>query len=195
MFGVSIIQQLGNLHVLVQLSCPRRQARCASAKLPPQAGWLTQAVSSVGLEGLLVRPLAFQLGGLPLMHATFGLRRPYFSFLWMIIWRSGVLVPKKIIAAKTKWCQRCVYNILWLFLLRPLLACSLGNLSLINLAFWLAQAFLFTLAGAVLTLLVVEDLELRSFSYHPALSLIAGPVFFLCLLYLSQSELRGGVVL
>eukprot|EP00983_Pelagomonas_calceolata_P001971 66438-Pelagomonas_calceolata.AAC.1 len=36
------------------------------------------AVSSVGLEGLLVRPLAFQLGDLPLMHAAFCLRRLFF---------------------------------------------------------------------------------------------------------------------
>eukprot|EP00983_Pelagomonas_calceolata_P042906 1138703-Pelagomonas_calceolata.AAC.5 len=48
---------------------------------------------------------------------------------------------------------------------------------------------------AVLTLLVVEGLELQSFSYHPALFLIARPVFFLCLPYFSQSELRGGVVI
>eukprot|EP00983_Pelagomonas_calceolata_P037556 1136394-Pelagomonas_calceolata.AAC.1 len=44
----------------------------------------------------------------------------------------------------------------------------------------------------VLTLLVVEGLELQSFSFHPALFLVAGPVFFLCLPYFSQSELRGG---
>eukprot|EP00983_Pelagomonas_calceolata_P113048 1159947-Pelagomonas_calceolata.AAC.5 len=33
----------------------------------------------------------------------------------------------------------------------------------------------------VLTLLAVKGLELQSFSYHPALLLVAGPVFFLCL--------------
>eukprot|EP00983_Pelagomonas_calceolata_P046972 1140406-Pelagomonas_calceolata.AAC.16 len=32
-------------------------------------------------------------------------------------------------------------------------------------------------------------------SYHPALFLVAGPVFFLCLPYFSHSELRGGVVI
>eukprot|EP00983_Pelagomonas_calceolata_P119069 1160566-Pelagomonas_calceolata.AAC.1 len=37
-------------------------------------------------------------------------------------------------------------------------------------------------------LLVVEGLELQSFSYHLALFLVAGPVFFLCLPCFSQSE-------
>eukprot|EP00983_Pelagomonas_calceolata_P125813 1161240-Pelagomonas_calceolata.AAC.7 len=37
-------------------------------------------MSSVGLEGLLVRPLIFQLGDLPLMHAALGLRILIFSF-------------------------------------------------------------------------------------------------------------------
>eukprot|EP00983_Pelagomonas_calceolata_P064246 1148044-Pelagomonas_calceolata.AAC.6 len=46
----------------------------------------------------------------------------------------------------------------------------------------------------VLTPLVVEGLELQSFSYHLALFLVAGPVFFLCLPWFSQSELRGGEV-
>eukprot|EP00983_Pelagomonas_calceolata_P048637 1141145-Pelagomonas_calceolata.AAC.1 len=46
----------------------------------------------------------------------------------------------------------------------------------------------------VLTVLV-EGLELQSFSYHPALFLVAGSVSFLCLPYFSQSELRGGVVI
>eukprot|EP00983_Pelagomonas_calceolata_P025246 792750-Pelagomonas_calceolata.AAC.1 len=43
--------------------------------------WLSPrlAVPSVGLESLLVRPLTFQLGDLPLMHAAFGLRRLSFS--------------------------------------------------------------------------------------------------------------------
>eukprot|EP00983_Pelagomonas_calceolata_P008962 291466-Pelagomonas_calceolata.AAC.1 len=40
---------------------------------------------------------------------------------------------------------------------------------------------------------VVEGLELQSFSHHPALFLDAKPVFFLCLPYFFQSELRGGV--
>eukprot|EP00983_Pelagomonas_calceolata_P058016 1145328-Pelagomonas_calceolata.AAC.1 len=44
-------------------------------------------------------------------------------------------------------------------------------------------------------LLVVKGLELQSFSYHPALFLVAGPVFFLCLPCLSQSELGGGEVI
>eukprot|EP00983_Pelagomonas_calceolata_P068088 1149759-Pelagomonas_calceolata.AAC.6 len=44
----------------------------------------------------------------------------------------------------------------------------------------------------VLTLLVVEGLELQSTSHHPALLLVAAPVFFLCLPCFSQSELRGG---
>eukprot|EP00983_Pelagomonas_calceolata_P016997 534130-Pelagomonas_calceolata.AAC.1 len=44
-----------------------------------------------------------------------------------------------------------------------------------------------------LTLLVVKGLELQSYSYHPALFLVAAPVFFLCLPYFSQSALRGGV--
>eukprot|EP00983_Pelagomonas_calceolata_P080355 1155106-Pelagomonas_calceolata.AAC.8 len=35
------------------------------------------------------------------------------------------------------------------------------------------------------------SLELQSFSYHPALFLVAGPVLFLCLPYFSQSELRS----
>eukprot|EP00983_Pelagomonas_calceolata_P074222 1152461-Pelagomonas_calceolata.AAC.1 len=43
-----------------------------------------------------------------------------------------------------------------------------------------------------LLMLVVEGLELQSFSYHPALFLVAGPVFFLCLLCFFQSELRSG---
>eukprot|EP00983_Pelagomonas_calceolata_P111890 1159829-Pelagomonas_calceolata.AAC.3 len=43
--------------------------------------------------------------------------------------------------------------------------------------------------------LVVEGLELQSFSYHPALILVAGPVFSLCLPCFSQSELRGGAVI
>eukprot|EP00983_Pelagomonas_calceolata_P060024 1146196-Pelagomonas_calceolata.AAC.2 len=30
---------------------------------------------------------------------------------------------------------------------------------------------------------------------HPASFLVAGPVFFLCLPYFSQSKLRGGVVI
>eukprot|EP00983_Pelagomonas_calceolata_P114779 1160127-Pelagomonas_calceolata.AAC.12 len=47
----------------------------------------------------------------------------------------------------------------------------------------------------VLTLLVAEDLELQSFSYHLALCLVAGPVFFLCLPYFSQSELCGGEII
>eukprot|EP00983_Pelagomonas_calceolata_P061329 1146797-Pelagomonas_calceolata.AAC.1 len=47
---------------------------------------------------------------------------------------------------------------------------------------------------AVLTQLF-EGLELQSFSYHLALFLIAGPVFFLCLPYFSHSELRGGEVI
>eukprot|EP00983_Pelagomonas_calceolata_P071739 1151385-Pelagomonas_calceolata.AAC.3 len=36
-----------------------------------------------------------------------------------------------------------------------------------------------------------EGLEIQSFSYHPALFLVAGPIFFLCLPCFSQSELRG----
>eukprot|EP00983_Pelagomonas_calceolata_P077668 1153954-Pelagomonas_calceolata.AAC.5 len=51
-----------------------------------------------------------------------------------------------------------------------------------------------TLLSIVLTLLV-EGLEIQSFSYHPALFLVTGPVFFLCLPYFSQSALRGGVVI
>eukprot|EP00983_Pelagomonas_calceolata_P047689 1140754-Pelagomonas_calceolata.AAC.4 len=40
----------------------------------------------------------------------------------------------------------------------------------------------FSLVGrlTVLTLLI-EGLEFQSFSYHPDLFLVAGPVFFLCL--------------
>eukprot|EP00983_Pelagomonas_calceolata_P034232 1072329-Pelagomonas_calceolata.AAC.3 len=44
-----------------------------------------------------------------------------------------------------------------------------------------------------------HGLEIQSFSYHPALLLIAaqktgpGLVLFLCLPYFSRSELRGGV--
>eukprot|EP00983_Pelagomonas_calceolata_P002512 84570-Pelagomonas_calceolata.AAC.1 len=45
----------------------------------------------------------------------------------------------------------------------------------------------------VLTLLVVEGLDFQSFSYHPALFLVVGPVFFPCLPYFSQPALRGGV--
>eukprot|EP00983_Pelagomonas_calceolata_P042307 1138443-Pelagomonas_calceolata.AAC.7 len=47
----------------------------------------------------------------------------------------------------------------------------------------------------MLTLLVVEGLELQSFSYRLALFLVAGSVFFLCLPCFSQSELRGGEVI
>eukprot|EP00983_Pelagomonas_calceolata_P057453 1145070-Pelagomonas_calceolata.AAC.1 len=45
-------------------------------QIPISSFWLSPwlAVSSVGLEGLLVRPLTFQLGDLPLIHAAFGLR-------------------------------------------------------------------------------------------------------------------------
>eukprot|EP00983_Pelagomonas_calceolata_P054395 1143666-Pelagomonas_calceolata.AAC.1 len=43
----------------------------------------------------------------------------------------------------------------------------------------------------VLNLLAVDGLE--SFINHLALFLVAGPVFFLCLPYFSQSKLRGGV--
>eukprot|EP00983_Pelagomonas_calceolata_P011659 375305-Pelagomonas_calceolata.AAC.3 len=45
------------------------------------------------------------------------------------------------------------------------------------------------------TLLALEGLELQSFSYHPALFLVAEPVFFLYLPYFSQPELCGGVVI
>eukprot|EP00983_Pelagomonas_calceolata_P126599 1161321-Pelagomonas_calceolata.AAC.7 len=38
-----------------------------------------------------------------------------------------------------------------------------------------------------------EGLGLQSFNYLPALFLVAGPIFFLCLLYFSQSELCGGM--
>eukprot|EP00983_Pelagomonas_calceolata_P074419 1152551-Pelagomonas_calceolata.AAC.3 len=47
----------------------------------------------------------------------------------------------------------------------------------------------------VLTLLVVEGLELQSFSYHLALFLDAGPVSFPCLPCFSQSELHGGEII
>eukprot|EP00983_Pelagomonas_calceolata_P042728 1138629-Pelagomonas_calceolata.AAC.4 len=47
----------------------------------------------------------------------------------------------------------------------------------------------------VLTLLVVEGLGHQSFSYHPALFLVAGPVFSLCLPYFSQSALYGAAVI
>eukprot|EP00983_Pelagomonas_calceolata_P120848 1160743-Pelagomonas_calceolata.AAC.8 len=44
----------------------------------------------------------------------------------------------------------------------------------------------------VLTLLAVVALGLQSISWHPVLFLIAGPVYFLCPPYFSQSELRPG---
>eukprot|EP00983_Pelagomonas_calceolata_P015687 497939-Pelagomonas_calceolata.AAC.1 len=43
-------------------------------------------------------------------------------------------------------------------------------------------------------LLVVKGLEFQPFRYYPALFLVAGPVFFFCLPYFSQSALCGGVV-
>eukprot|EP00983_Pelagomonas_calceolata_P068056 1149747-Pelagomonas_calceolata.AAC.3 len=57
--------------------------------------WLSPrlAVSSISLEGLLVRPLAFQLGDLPLMHAALGLRRHFFSIL-------------KILKSFVQWAQQ-----------------------------------------------------------------------------------------
>eukprot|EP00983_Pelagomonas_calceolata_P037166 1136223-Pelagomonas_calceolata.AAC.1 len=67
---------------------------------------------------------------------------------------------------------------------------KLGGLTAESCWIWLSLAGRLT----VLTLLVV-GLELRSFSYHPALFLVAGPVFFLFLPYFSQSELCGGVVI
>eukprot|EP00983_Pelagomonas_calceolata_P084727 1156413-Pelagomonas_calceolata.AAC.1 len=50
-------------------------------------------------------------------------------------------------------------------------------------------------ASSMQAFVVLEGLELLSFSYHPALFLVAGPVFFLCLPYFSQSALCGGVVI
>eukprot|EP00983_Pelagomonas_calceolata_P123892 1161049-Pelagomonas_calceolata.AAC.2 len=47
----------------------------------------------------------------------------------------------------------------------------------------------------VLTLLVVEGLELQFLSYHLALFLVAGPVCFLCLPCFSQFGLCGGEVI
>eukprot|EP00983_Pelagomonas_calceolata_P064949 1148378-Pelagomonas_calceolata.AAC.3 len=50
-------------------------------------------------------------------------------------------------------------------------------------------------SAITLTLLAVEGLELQSFSHHPALFLVAGPVFSLCLPCFSQSELHDGWVI
>eukprot|EP00983_Pelagomonas_calceolata_P076701 1153532-Pelagomonas_calceolata.AAC.11 len=70
-----------------------------------------------------------------------------------------------------------------LYLVCRLLLCSAGSCWA-----WLSLVEKLT----VLTLLAAEGLELQSFSYHPALFLDAGLVFFLCLPYFTQSELSGG---
>eukprot|EP00983_Pelagomonas_calceolata_P046251 1140073-Pelagomonas_calceolata.AAC.1 len=67
---------------------------------------------------------------------------------------------------------------------------------LINRTFWLKDSFCILSCILISSrTLLVEGLELQSSSYNPALFLVAGPVFFLCLPYFSQSELCGGVVI